>query len=110
MIHGNAVSIGCVAIEEVLWLVAQAGIDKMRVVISPPLRPLEYLTDSTPEWVRERYEAMDGELRGRGGGCFSEVGLSANRSAHYTVDIWIWGCSVVCNTIQGAFTTVNHIH
>lgn len=60
MIHGSDKSVGCIAIgdppiEEVFWLVAKVGIEKVDVVISPNRHPDERVTPNTPAWLASRY-------------------------------------------------------
>lgn len=68
-IHGNAVSIGCLAmgdeaIEELFVLVADTGLANTRVVIAPrDLRQGEETTRTVP-WTGELYRRLGEELRG----------------------------------------------
>lgn len=79
MIHGGAASIGCVAIgdpaiEEVFWLVAMVGIERVELLLSPSVAPLELIGAGTPAWLGERYRELDermvraGSARVRGPG------------------------------------------
>jgi murein L,D-transpeptidase YafK len=68
-IHGNAVSIGCLAmgdeaIEELFVLAADTGVENVRVVIVPKdLRKGEETSRSAP-WASELYRRLGAELRG----------------------------------------------
>jgi len=65
-IHGNAVSIGCLAIgdpaiEELFTLVAQTGIDNVRVIIAPSdprKHDLQTLAANQPPWVNDLYQTI----------------------------------------------------
>ena len=67
-IHGNAVSIGCLAmgdeaIEELFVLVADTGLENVRVVIAPKdLSKGEETARSAP-WAKELYLRLGNELR-----------------------------------------------
>jgi len=70
MIHGNSVSIGCLAMgdeaaEDLFVLAALVGLEKIQVVICPTdfRRTPEYSHASGPEWVAELYELLRDELR-----------------------------------------------
>ena len=70
MIHGNAVSIGCIAIgdpaaEDLFVLVALTGVKNVRVIISPVdfrVCDLPSLPPGTPKWVETLYPAIKREL------------------------------------------------
>ena len=70
-IHGKAVSIGCLAmgddaIDELFVLVAQVGMENVKVVIAPHdprLQPLEPGADGMPEWTDELYSMISGEIQ-----------------------------------------------
>jgi hypothetical protein len=70
MIHGNAVSIGCIAIgdavaEDVFILAALTGLKNLRVVISPVdfrVRDLPTLPPGTPKWIETLYPTIRREL------------------------------------------------
>lgn len=65
-IHGNAVSIGCLAmgdpaIEELFTLVAQIGIKNVQVIIMPRdarKHDLQPLAENQPQWVKELYQTI----------------------------------------------------
>jgi hypothetical protein len=70
MIHGNAVSIGCLAMgdeaaEDLFTLAARAGLEHVRVILSPvdlrssPRPP----TRGMPRWVPELYDRVAVELK-----------------------------------------------
>lgn len=68
MIHGGAASIGCVAIgdeaiEELFWLVASVGLERVEIVLAPSSGPASLIRPETPAWLRERYQALDRRLR-----------------------------------------------
>lgn len=66
MIHGNAVSIGCIAIgdpaaEELFILAAKTGLKNLQVIISPVdfrVRPLTDVSLKQPTWVKTLYERL----------------------------------------------------
>lgn len=70
MIHGNQVSIGCLAMgdeaaEDLFVLVAETGKENVSVILSPVdfrVRELPEGVPDTPEWVEELYEGVRGEL------------------------------------------------
>jgi hypothetical protein len=69
MMHGNAVSIGCVAIgdraiEEVFTLVAETTLARTKVIIAPnDLRARgAILHDDSPRWTAELYRAVAAAL------------------------------------------------
>jgi hypothetical protein len=64
-IHGKAVSIGCLAlgdlaIEEVYVLVADVGLSRTRLLLSPSASPT--LPPGSPTWVASLYERLRSEL------------------------------------------------
>ncbi len=69
-IHGNAVSIGCLAvgdpaIEELFTLVAAVGIEKVKVVIAPSdprKQDILPLAEGQPAWVTGLYEGVTAEF------------------------------------------------
>lgn len=69
MIHGNAVSIGCLAIgdvgaEDLFVLAARTGLPNIQVLISPVdlrRRPLP-ATNNAPTWTNELYAALRREI------------------------------------------------
>lgn len=70
MIHGKALSIGCIAIgdpasEEVFILAAKTGIKNIHVIISPidfRLRPIKDVPLETPVWIKALYERLKTEM------------------------------------------------
>lgn len=70
MIHGNQVSIGCIALgdqasEDLFVLAAKAGIEKIRVIISPvDFRKTRLPAEATdlPTWTPPLYEEIKAEL------------------------------------------------
>jgi murein L,D-transpeptidase YafK len=65
-IHGRAVSIGCIAlgdaaIEELYLLVAEVGLARTKVVLSPSAAPIA--PPESPEWVERLYDRLRRELR-----------------------------------------------
>ena len=70
MIHGNQVSIGCLAMgdeaaEDLFVLVAETGKENITVIISPVdfrVRELPSALPAMPEWAGELYERVRGEL------------------------------------------------
>jgi len=65
-IHGRAVSIGCLAIgddaiEELYVMLADVGLARTRLILTPAARPRAGAGDV--DWVRRLYERLDGELR-----------------------------------------------
>lgn len=69
MIHGGAASIGCVAIgdpavEELFWLVATVGLDRVDLLLAPDASPARRLPG--PAWVDARYRDLDAALRDLG--------------------------------------------
>jgi murein L,D-transpeptidase YafK len=65
-IHGKAVSIGCLAlgdraIEELYVLVADVGLSRTRLLLSPNAWPRP--TPASPPWVARLYERLRSELR-----------------------------------------------
>lgn len=70
-IHGNAVSIGCLAIgdaaiEELFTLVAQIGINNVRVIIAPSdarKHDLQPLAVNQPPWVENLYQTLTEAVR-----------------------------------------------
>lgn len=72
MIHGGAASIGCVAlgdaaIEELFWLVASVGYERVELVFVPDVPPFSVVaaTDSLP-WLAERYRELEARLTALG--------------------------------------------
>jgi hypothetical protein len=70
MIHGNAVSIGCLAMgdqaaEELFILAAQVSKERIRIVISPTDFRVSNTVPSprAPAWTQELYQALRKELR-----------------------------------------------
>jgi murein L,D-transpeptidase YafK len=70
MIHGKALSIGCIAIgdpasEEVFILAAKTGIKNIKLLISPVdfrVRPLKDVQLKTPIWLKPLYERLKAEM------------------------------------------------
>ena len=70
-IHGNTVSIGCLAmgdaaIEELFILTAQVGAENVKVVIAPHdprTYPLEADSEELPEWTTELYSIISREIK-----------------------------------------------
>jgi len=69
MIHGNAVSVGCVAVgnagsEDLFVLAADAGMDKVKVVLSPSdlRRSPPPAGPDLPSWTPELYRRLSAEL------------------------------------------------
>lgn len=70
MIHGNAVSIGCIAVgdeasEDIFVLAARTGLRNIKVISSPVdfrLRGLPAPKAPVPEWVASLYRAISSEL------------------------------------------------
>jgi hypothetical protein len=70
MIHGNAVSIGCIAVgdeaaEDLFVLAARTGLSRIRVILSPVdfrRRPLPDDVPSLPPWAPELYRRIRAEL------------------------------------------------
>jgi murein L,D-transpeptidase YafK len=70
MIHGKALSIGCIAIgdpasEELFILAAKTGIKNMHVIISPidfRVRPLKDVQQKIPAWIKPLYERLKTEM------------------------------------------------
>jgi len=68
MIHGNAVSIGCVAIgdegaEDLFVLAARTGIERVRVILSPvDFRRAPAPTKGLPPWTPELYKTVAAEV------------------------------------------------
>ncbi|MEJ7710616.1 MAG: L,D-transpeptidase family protein [Pyrinomonadaceae bacterium] len=70
MIHGNAVSIGCVAIgdegaEDLFVLAARTGLPNISVILSPldfRKRRLPVNTPGSPKWIEELYSSIQHEL------------------------------------------------
>lgn len=70
MIHGNRVSIGCLAMgdaaaEDLFVLAAETGIENIRLLLCPAdFRhvPLQELKTNAPEWMHPVYEALRAEL------------------------------------------------
>ncbi len=70
MIHGGAVSIGCLAmgdpaIEELFTLVAETGRSKVRVILSPAdfrTRDFSYEAPDAPPWTADLYAKLRNEL------------------------------------------------
>ena len=70
MIHGRAVSIGCLAMgdeaaEDLFVLAALTGISNMQVILSPldfRIRDLPQIPEGAPAWTAERYAAIRKEL------------------------------------------------
>jgi murein L,D-transpeptidase YafK len=65
-IHGRAVSIGCLAIgdagiEELYVLLADVGLARTRLLLTPAAAPKA--TSDAPDWVRDLYERLRRELR-----------------------------------------------
>lgn len=69
MIHGNAVSIGCLAMgdeaaEDLFILAAKIGLPRNRVLLLPyDLRVHGIREDASPAWVKDRYEALQEVLK-----------------------------------------------
>jgi hypothetical protein len=71
MIHGNRVSIGCLAMgdsaaEDLFILAAETGIDNITALLAPVdlrTRPAPDPSADTPEWVGELYQRLAEELR-----------------------------------------------
>jgi hypothetical protein len=70
MIHGNAVSIGCLAMgdqaaEELFILAAQVSKERIRIVVSPTDFRVSNTVPSprAPAWTQELYQALRKELR-----------------------------------------------
>jgi hypothetical protein len=72
MIHGDAVSVGCIAIgdeaaEELFVLAAETGVDKISVILSPVdfrVRKLPPKVPPLPAWVSELYPQVEKALSG----------------------------------------------
>jgi hypothetical protein len=70
MIHGNAVSIGCLAMgdeaaEDLFVLVAETGVKKVDVILSPVdfrVRELPFQKPSLPAWTSELHGIIRNEL------------------------------------------------
>jgi murein L,D-transpeptidase YafK len=70
MIHGRAVSIGCLAMgdeaaEDLFVLAALTGVANIRVILSPVdfrVRDLQQLPDGAPPWMADRYVAVRGAI------------------------------------------------
>ncbi len=70
MIHGNAVSIGCIAIgdpaaEELFILAAKTGLKNIQILISPidfRVRPLHDINLKTHSWLKPLYERLKNEM------------------------------------------------
>ncbi|MEI7946084.1 MAG: L,D-transpeptidase family protein [bacterium] len=70
MIHGKALSIGCIAIgdpasEELFILAAKTGIKNICIIISPidfRLRPIKDVPLETPAWIKSLYERLKTEM------------------------------------------------
>lgn len=70
-IHGHAVSTGCLAmgnavIEEIYYLVADAGLDKVKVIVAPldlRVRSIDPGKVSAKLWVKELYQDLEQNLR-----------------------------------------------
>ena len=70
MIHGKALSIGCIAVgdpaaEELFILAAKTGIKNIHVLISPVdfrTRPLKDIPLKTPAWIKPLYERIQAEM------------------------------------------------
>ena len=70
MIHGKALSIGCIAVgdpaaEELFILAAKTGIKNIHVLISPidfRTRPLKDVPLKTPAWIKPLYERLKREM------------------------------------------------
>ncbi len=64
MIHGNAVSVGCLAMgdpaaEDLFVLAALTGLPRIQVVLSPvDFRQRKLDSTAQPEWVRRRYDEI----------------------------------------------------
>ncbi len=70
MIHGNSVSIGCLAMgdeaaEELFILVAKTGISKTKIILSPTdfRRNVGYKASAEPVWLATNYKLIKDELR-----------------------------------------------
>lgn len=70
MIHGNSVSVGCLAMgddaaEDLFVLSALVGIERVRVVISPTdfRKGTGFRPAAVPRWLGELYETLREELR-----------------------------------------------
>lgn len=91
-IHGNAVSIGCLAmgdpaIEELFTLVAKSGLEKVSVVIAPSdprKRDIAALAQDQPEWVSDLYTEITAS--------FSVYTLFPQQSALDTSDSFMEKC------------------
>jgi hypothetical protein len=76
-IHGKAVSIGCLAlgdagIEELYVLVADIGLARTRLLLTPTLEPVA--SPASPAWLATRYERLAREIQAvRGGGRTSDL-------------------------------------
>ncbi len=70
MIHGNSVSIGCIAVgdpgsEDMFTLAADTGMSNMRVIIAPydfTTRGIEPLNPGTAPWVDTLYHSIAAEM------------------------------------------------
>jgi hypothetical protein len=70
MIHGNAVSVGCLAMgdeaaEDLFVLAALTGLSKVNVILSPVdfrERDLPKMPPGTPKWTAERYASIKAAL------------------------------------------------
>ena len=70
MIHGKALSIGCIAIgdpasEELFILAAKTGIKNIQLLISPidfRVRPLKDVQQKKPTWIKPLYERLKAEM------------------------------------------------
>lgn len=69
MIHGDQVSVGCLAMgdqaaEDLFILAAQVGKERTRIVVSPTdFRVRKAAPPQSPAWTRALYESLDAELR-----------------------------------------------
>jgi hypothetical protein len=76
MIHGNSVSIGCLAMgdaaaEDLFLLAAETGIRGIRVILAPldlRARSAPDLPEGAPEWTGELYQQLAEEMRKLGPG------------------------------------------
>jgi hypothetical protein len=71
MIHGSAVSIGCLAMgdeaaEDLFVLAAKTGLENISLILSPVdfrVRDLPGLPPTAPSWTPELYVAIKAELK-----------------------------------------------
>jgi hypothetical protein len=80
MIHGRAVSVGCLAMgdeaaEDLFVLAALAGVKNIEVILSPVdfrVRDLEKLPEGAPAWTAERYTAIKRSIANYKAAAFTE--------------------------------------